>query len=198
MGAGAQVHEIALLVEGDDGVLGQVPDQLHLIGFFLFLHKGDGLFTGQLKALQPQTLLDDLLHFGLDLVQVLLQKGLFPVKIVVKAVVDSGADGQLGLGIQALDGLGQNVGAGVAQGPAAVLMLPTQDLHHVAVLQNGGQAPALAVDVGHQGGFVKFGGMGLRGLQGAGAFFQLHGLAVDGDVHHAKHPFCILYVFFYG
>ena len=32
MGAGAQVGELALGVEGDDGVLGQVLNKLYLVG----------------------------------------------------------------------------------------------------------------------------------------------------------------------
>ena len=32
MGAGAEIRELALLVEGDMGVCGQVVDKLHLVG----------------------------------------------------------------------------------------------------------------------------------------------------------------------
>ena len=116
VGTGAQVGELALLIEGDVGVLGQVVDQLHLEGLALLLHELDGLLPGQLKPLQLQLLLADLPHLGLDLLQVLGGEGEGGVHVVVPALVDGGADGQLHLGPQALDRLGHHMGAGVPVG----------------------------------------------------------------------------------
>ena len=104
------------------GVLGQIVDQLHLIGLFLFLHVLDSLGAGQLEALQLQLLFTDLTHFSLDLAQVVLGEGEGRVQIVIKAVVDAGADGQLHLRVQALDSLGQDVGAGVPVGLAVLFV----------------------------------------------------------------------------
>ena len=118
VGAGAEVHELPLLVEGDHRVLGQVVDELHLVGLALLLHVGDGLLAGQLKALQLQLLLADFPHFHLQLLHLGLSEGLGGVEVVVEAVVDGGADGQLYLRVQALHGLGQDVGAGVPIGLA--------------------------------------------------------------------------------
>ena len=115
---GAEVGELALGVEGDDRVLRQVVDELHLVGLALGLHVGDGLGSGLLGALQVQALLADLLHLGLDLLQVLVGEGEGGVKVVVPAQVDGGADGQLHLGPQTLDGLRHDVGAGVPIGLA--------------------------------------------------------------------------------
>ena len=117
-GTGAQVGEVALLVEGDVGVLRQVLDELHLVGLLLLLHELDGLLTGQLKALQLQLLLADLAHLGLESSQILGGEGAGGVKIVVEPVLDAGADGQLHLGVQPLHGLGQHVGTGVPVGLA--------------------------------------------------------------------------------
>ena len=64
VGTGAQVGELALLVEGDVRVLRQVVDELHLVGLLLLLHELDGLFPGQLEALQLQLLLADLPHLA--------------------------------------------------------------------------------------------------------------------------------------
>ena len=50
MRASAQVGEVALLVEADDSVLGQVIDELYLIGLLLFFHKFNSFSAGQLKA----------------------------------------------------------------------------------------------------------------------------------------------------
>ena len=118
MGAGAQVGELALLIETDMGVGGQVVDQLHLIGLTLFLHELQSLFPGQLKPLQLQLFLADFPHLRLDLGQVFRRKGKGRIHIVIKALIDRGADGQLHLRPQALDGLCQHVGAGVPIGLA--------------------------------------------------------------------------------
>ena len=116
MGAGAEVGKVALLIEADDGVLGQILDQLHLIGLVPLLHEFDGLFPGQLKALQLDLLLADLAHLRFQLFQDLRSDGKGGVEIIVEAVFDGRADGQLYLGVQAFHGLGQNVAGGVAVG----------------------------------------------------------------------------------
>ena len=123
MGAGAQVHELALLVEADDRVLGQVVDELHLVGLAPLLHELHGLFPGQLEPLQLQLLLADLPHLRLQLSQLVLGEGLGGVEVVVEAVVDGRADGQLHLRVQPLHGLGQDVRAGVPVGLAIFLVL---------------------------------------------------------------------------
>ena len=120
---GAEVRELSLLVKADGGVLGKVVDQLHLKGFVLFLHELHGLCPGQLEALQLQLLLADLPHFALNVLHDLRREGKGRVHVVVEALVDGGADGQLHLRIQALDGLGQDVGAGVPIGFAVGLVL---------------------------------------------------------------------------
>ena len=118
MRAGAQIGELTLAVEADDGVLGQVVDQLDLVGLFLLFHELDGLFAGQLKALELELFLADLAHLGFQRVQMLLGKVERRVKVVIEAVVDARPDGKLHLGIEALDRLRQHVGAGVPIGAA--------------------------------------------------------------------------------
>ena len=104
------------------GVCGQVVDKLHLVGLCLLLHELQSLPPGQFEPLQLQLLLADLAHFALDLGQVLGGEGKGRVQIIIKAVFDGRADGQLHLRMQALDGLGQDMGAGVPIGPAVFLV----------------------------------------------------------------------------
>ena len=117
---GAEVGELALLVEADDGVLRQVVDELDLERLFLFFHKLDGLGARELKALELELFLADLAHFGFDLSQILRRKGERGEHIVVEPVVDARADGELHLGPEALDGLRQHMGAGVPIGLAVL------------------------------------------------------------------------------
>ena len=128
MGTCAQVHKLALLIKRDVGVGGQVVNKLHLVGLVLLLHKGDGFGPGQLEALQLQLFLADLAHLRLQGVQMLLGEVEGGVEIVVKSALDAGANGQLHLRVQALDGLGQHMGAGVPVGAAVVLVFKGIDV----------------------------------------------------------------------
>ena len=116
VGADAHVDVVALLVEGDAGVVVQVADVLDLVLLAALLHKGDGLGAGLLKDGELEVLLDDLFHLGLDRGEVVLAdlNALGQVDVVVEAVVGRGAVGKVGLGVQALDGLRHDVRGGVA------------------------------------------------------------------------------------
>ena len=57
MRACAEVGELALTVEADDGILGQVVDKLDLIGLVLLFHELYSLGAGQLEALELELLL---------------------------------------------------------------------------------------------------------------------------------------------
>ena len=120
--AGAEVRELALLIEADGRVLGQVLDELDLVGLVLLAHEGEGLLAGQLKALYGQLFLAYLAHLGLDLLEELRSKHGLGVKVVVKSVVYRRADGQLGIREQALHGLGEDVARRVAVGIAVFLV----------------------------------------------------------------------------
>lgn len=108
-GPGAQVGKLALAVEGYrrpvGGVLGNEFQLVGLVGHQLF-----GLGTIQLEPLDLIGLLDDPVHLGLDLCQILGAEGGLDVDVVVEAAVNGRADGQLGLGIESLYRLSQNVG----------------------------------------------------------------------------------------
>ena len=116
VGADAHVDVIALLVEGNVGVVVQVADVLDLVLLAALLHKGDGFGTGLLVHGELEVLLDDLFHLGLDRGEVVLADldALGQVDVVVKTVVGRGAVGKVGLGVQALDGLRHDVRGGVA------------------------------------------------------------------------------------
>ena len=118
--AGAQVGKFPLGIEGNNGVLGQIVDELHLVRLVLLLHIGDGLGTGLLAALQTNALLADFLHLRLDLRQMLRGEGEGGVKVIIPALIDGRADGKLHLRPQPLDGLGHDVGAGMPVGFAVL------------------------------------------------------------------------------
>ena len=114
--AHAHVDVLALLIEGDAGVLGKVADVLDLVLLAALLHEGDGLLARELEDRELEVLLHDLLHLRLDGREVLLGDllTLGEVDVVVEPVVRGGAVGEVGLGIEALDGLCHDVRSAVA------------------------------------------------------------------------------------
>ena len=110
------------------GISGQIFNQFHLIRLVLFLHEGNRLLTGQFKPLQLQLFLADFAHFCLQRSQMLRREGKGCIKIIVEAIVDRRADGQLHLGVQTLDRLRQHMGAGVPIGLAVFLVFKGIDV----------------------------------------------------------------------
>ena len=116
VGADAHINILALLVEADGGVLGQVADVLHLELLLAVLHQLDGLGPGQDERLDGQVLLGDLAHLLFDVGKVLVgQLGVAQIHVVVETVLGGGAVAEVGFGVQPLDGLGHDMGGGVAQ-----------------------------------------------------------------------------------
>ena len=110
MGADAHVDIIALLEEGDTGVFRQVPDMLDLVLLAALFHQSDSLGARKFESAELQVFLHDLLHLRLYSGKIVLGKPFIAqVDIVVEAVVGCGAVGEIGLGIEALDGLGHDM-----------------------------------------------------------------------------------------
>ena len=116
---------------------------LDLVLLATLLHELDGLGARELEDGELEVLLNDLLHLGLDRGEVVLRDllALGQVDVVVEAVVGGGAVGEVGVGVQALDGLGHDVGGGVADdvgdlvgGALDDLAVVLQDLHCWAFL----------------------------------------------------------------
>ena len=120
--AGAEIGKLALRVERDVRVKRKIVDELDLVGLVLLFHILDGFLARQLKALKLQLFLADLAHLRLELFHDLRRKGKRRVEVIIEAVVDRRADGQLDLRMQPLDGLRQNVRTGVPVGFAIGLV----------------------------------------------------------------------------
>ena len=120
--AGAEIGKLALRVERDVRVKRKIVDELDLVGLVLLFHILDGFLARQLKALELQLFLADLAHLRLELFHDLRRKGKRRVEVIIEAVVDRRADGQLDLRMQPLDGLRQNVRTGVPVGFAIGLV----------------------------------------------------------------------------
>ena len=158
-------------------------DQLDLVR--LVLHQFQCLRNVQLKALQRQLFLDDLLHLGLDLLDVLRGEGLFHVEVVVESFLDGWADGEFGLRVQAFDRLRHYMGRGVPEGFFAVLVVEGADFQ-LAVLGDGGaQIGDLAVDSAAAGRFGKARAQGFGHVDDRNARFKFLDASVfESDMDH--------------
>ena len=134
----AQVREISLGVERD-GFGRDVRQDFQLV---LFAHGFEHLFgLGLAHGAAGKGMVGggDLFHLGLDCFQILGGEGPLEGKVVVEAVLDGRADGDLGRGKQLFHGLGQHVGRGVAD-----------DVHTLGAVRGNGRY--LAARVGQRGG----------------------------------------------
>ena len=108
---------------------------LHLVLLASLLHQRDGLIPRQGEGLDGQVGLDNLPHLLLDGLEILVAElGIPQVHVVVEAVVGGGAVGKVRLRVQMLDGLGQDVGAGVAHDRQ--LLLRSADVHSAVAVDN--------------------------------------------------------------
>ena len=170
---GAQVDELALPVKADDRVLRQVADELHLVWLAQLFHIGNGLFPRQLKPLEREVLPGNLFHFLFDGRQVVRGKRLRRVKVVVKAVFNGRADGQLDLWVETLDRLREHVRSGVAVRPAAVFVGKGEEADRVVALDGAECVAVYAVDGARERSFGQARADGCGDLQAGHAVLKL-------------------------
>ena len=118
----AQVDELAVLVKGQGLAFFQIGEDFLFVGSV-----GDHLFcflAHNIDPLELVILLDDPLHLALDLLQVGGRKRLGHVEVVVEAVVNGRADGQLRVWEEAQHGLRQHVRHAVAVDPGGLVRIP--------------------------------------------------------------------------
>ena len=129
MRARAQIHELALAVKADFGVLREILDQLHLVGLILFLHIGNSLVPGLGETLDFQIFLYDFLHLRFDLLKIVAGERGFEIHIIVETVRDGRADGQFRIGIEPLYRLGHHMARRMAQRSQSFLVSGSEDVH---------------------------------------------------------------------
>ena len=145
MGTCAKVNKLALAVEADNSVFGKLLDELNLVGLVLFCHKCDSLCAGELKTLDAQVFAHDLLHFGFDILEDILGEGDLAVEVIVVAVVYCRTDGKLGLGVESLNSLSEDVGCGMAVNLLALFIGEGEKFDLVAFLDGSGHCRNNAV-----------------------------------------------------
>ena len=175
MRAAAEVGELAHLIEGDD-FGGQVFDEFDLEFLFLAGEFLDGGGAAQLRALKRQGGAHQFLHLRLDGGEVLRREGLVVEEVVVEAVFDGRADGDLD--IFAIDSAycqGHDVRGAVAQHLEGLVAADLHRAENGVLFEGGGKIDQGVTNAGGNGLLALF--VGKKAGQGL-----FHGRA-GGDDH---------------
>ncbi len=147
MRAAAQVEPFPLRVDLDVVAFGDRVDQLDLV---VLAHVGKQLLRRRALhhlAGERRVALDDLAHLGFDLRQIVGRERLFPGEVVIEAVVDHRADGDLRAGIELLHRLGHDMGRVVADELERLRVLARDDADRGVALDRRGKVVELAVEL---------------------------------------------------
>ena len=147
MRAGAHVEPIALAVDGDLLVFGDLANPFGLEALAMLTEIiGDPVATPEL-ARDLLVAVDDLAHALLDGGEIIRREGRLAGEIVIEAVLDRRPEGDLGAGIKLLHRLGQDMGAVVAQQIEGIGMGARDDLDAGVLLDGGVEIPERSVDL---------------------------------------------------
>ena len=110
-----EVHEGAILIEGDFFTLGNILQAFHLEGLSPLLKISRGLLSGFGLSFKDLVLLDHFLHLSLDSLEIFRAETMvLEIKVVVVTFIGRRTNVQFGLRPETCDGSGHDVGTGVA------------------------------------------------------------------------------------
>ena len=188
MRAEAHVEPVALLVDRDDLVLGQLVGPL---GFELLAVLDEvvlDLGAVPHRPLDRQIAVDDLAHPLLDLGEILGREGLLADEVVIEAVLRRGTERDLRSGVELLHRLGQHVRRVVAQQLERVRVARCHDADLGVAIDHMGEVDHLAVDTKCQGS------LGEAGTDRGGDLCAAHrfvkgsdGTVRQGNIDHLVH-----------
>ena len=190
--ATAEVGKTTLRVKGDFTVF-EVFEQLQLVGVLLFGEIGNGISLRDFLADVAVLLLGQLQHFLLDFGKVLAGNAaaFAEVDVVVEAVFDGRADGQLHAGVQCLKGFGHEVGRGMPVGGLTSRVVPGQDFDGSIFSKWAVQVADFAVDAhGQSVAGQAFADAVGQGVAGSARLDRANRAVGEGDVEHESGVKC--------
>ena len=113
---GTEVVEVALAIDGDDGIFRKVFDEFYFIilaGIFEHLQR---IGTGEDFFGNGKVFFYDLRHFSFNGTEVVLCEAVFCVEIIVETVFNGRANGELNARIEVLNRLGHDMRGCMAKG----------------------------------------------------------------------------------
>ncbi len=184
----AQVLPLALAIDRDRLALGQVGDDLGLVGLADRLEVGDGLGAVPDFAHDLLVAVDDLLHALFDLGQIIQAERRLAGEVVIEPVLDGRADRDLRAGEQFLHRLGHDVAGVVADGVERLGAVARQDLELAAARQRAVEVVESPIELDEHGAFLQRFGDGGGDVTARGAVFELALRAVgENQIDHDSH-----------
>jgi|GEM_PF-3437342 len=114
--AGAEVHEFAVLVEGDFFALGDISETAEFVAFLAAgLDDLDGLFAGDFLAEERLVFVGDFFHLRFELREILGGEFVVEIDVVIETRVGRRPDIEFGLGVEAKERGRQHVRARVTK-----------------------------------------------------------------------------------
>ena len=153
VGATAQIDEIALTIKRKIFLTGNILDDANLVLFAHLVEQLDRLVPGHNGTGYRQILLGQLFHALLDTRHVFVGKRALILEVVVEAVLNYRADGDLGTRKQLLNRHGHQVGSGVANDIHAVFVTLRHDCQLCIVFNQVTGIYKLSVNLSGQGRF---------------------------------------------
>ena len=193
MRAGAEVGEVTHFIKRYLRVLRQIVYKLDLVR--LVFHKFERLGARERVSFELRVFFDDFFHLRLDLFENVGSERRVAVEIVVKAVFDSGTDGQLRVRVKALDRRREHVRRSVAERVRAALVLKREESDLVAVLYDCREVARFAVDLGGDNVARELDAGGFCRVKRGKSFADLIFFSVDLDVHSVYFLSLIIIVF---
>ena len=185
----AEIHKIALTIEANHGVFGQVANEFHLIGLILFLHEANSLLAGEFETLKRQVFGNYLCNFLFNLRKIFGAERNIRVKVVVEAVIDRRSDCKLDFRPKAFHGLCKDVCPGVAIGPFAAVVGKGEQLQCAVVVNGQCRIIKLAVKLCRKRCLAKARAYALcSGICIHAVFKPADGTVRESDVDHFKSP----------
>ena len=155
MRATAEIHPLALLINGDLFITRQILNDLHLVVLAHIAKDFDRLVTRADDALNGQIIGGDLRHALLDFLEVFRRKVVTRRKVIIKAVLDRWPDSDLRAGEELLHRLRQQMRCGVANNFNRRLVAIGENTECRVVLNDMGGIDLPAVDHTSKCGFGK-------------------------------------------
>ena len=137
----------------------------------------------------------DVAHGGLDALEVLVAEGgpAGQLEVVVEAVLDDRADGEMGAGPQAEHGLGQDVGGRVAQDGPPGLGIGGDHTHLGPVRSGASRSTGSPSKVAARAALARRGPMDSASCAGGGTLAELLGRAIRQSNADASHGIAFLH-----
>ena len=183
MGACAKFGEVTLFIEGKSFAFACVlVNKLEFIG--LVFHDLFCFLNAHGELVEFKAGFDDFSHFVLNFFEIVNGERLFNVEVIVKSVIDGGADGEFCVREKMENSLCHNMGSGVPESFFAVRIVKSEDLYFTVFFDRGTKVAAFAVDFCSACNSCKAGADALGNLIGGDAVFEFMNVATKGYFNH--------------